>query len=67
MCHGANGQGGSHGGAKLTPALTREAITTVVAHGRNDMPAFGSALSADQLQSLADYVLQLSASAPPAH
>jgi len=67
VCHGANGQGGSHGGAKLTPALTREAITTVVAHGRNDMPAFGSALSADQLQSLADYVLQLSASAPPAH
>jgi mono/diheme cytochrome c family protein len=59
VCHGATGQGGSHGGAKLTRALTRESISTVVAHGRNDMPAFGSALSADQVQGISDYVLEL--------
>ena len=61
VCHGANGQGGSHGGAKLTHTLTRESIANVVTRGRNDMPAFGSALSGEQLQSLTEYVLQLSA------
>jgi len=59
VCHGPTGQGGSHGGAKLTHVLTREAIENVVARGRNDMPPFGSALSPDQLQDVAGYVLQL--------
>jgi quinohemoprotein ethanol dehydrogenase len=61
VCHGETGQGGSHGGAKLTHALTREAITTVVANGRHDMPAFGSSLKPGELDQLADYVLQLAA------
>jgi quinohemoprotein ethanol dehydrogenase len=59
VCHGENGQGGTHGGAKLTRALTREAIATVVSRGRNDMPAFGSALSPEQLQGLSEYVMEL--------
>jgi mono/diheme cytochrome c family protein len=59
VCHGPTGQGGSHGGAKLTHGLTREAIENVVARGRNDMPPFGSALSADQLQDVTEYVLRL--------
>jgi alcohol dehydrogenase (cytochrome c) len=59
VCHGETGQGGSHGGAKLTHTLTREGVTTVIANGRHDMPAFGSALKGDQLQQLTDYVLQL--------
>jgi len=59
VCHGPNGQGGTHGGAKLTSALTRDAIATVVANGRHDMPAFGSALKPEELRSLADYVLEL--------
>ena len=59
VCHGPNGQGGTHGGAKLTSALTREAITSVVAAGRHDMPAFGSALSPEQLRNLSDYVLSM--------
>jgi len=45
----------------LTPALNREAITNVVAHGRNDMPPFGSALTPQQLNDLAAYVLQMAA------
>jgi mono/diheme cytochrome c family protein len=61
VCHGESGQGGSHGGAKLTHALTREGITTVVANGRHDMPAFGSSLKPGQLEQVADYVLQLAA------
>jgi mono/diheme cytochrome c family protein len=59
VCHGPTGQGGTHGGAKLTNALTREAITTVVANGRNDMPAFGSAFTAEQMQDMTAYVLQM--------
>lgn len=59
VCHGENGKGGSHGGAPLTSKLTAEAIGTVVTHGRNDMPAFGSALSPDALQDLTAYLLQL--------
>jgi quinohemoprotein ethanol dehydrogenase len=59
VCHGENGKGGTHGGAPLTAALTTEAVTTVVARGRNDMPAFGSALSPEQLQDLSAYVLEM--------
>ena len=59
VCHGEAGKGGSHGGPALTRALTGESITNVVTRGRNDMPPFGSAFSADQLQDLSAYVLDL--------
>jgi len=55
------GRGGTHGGAPLTRSLTGDAITNVVTRGRNDMPAFGSALTAQQLADLAAYVLRLAA------
>jgi mono/diheme cytochrome c family protein len=64
VCHGESGQGGSHGGAPLTSKLTAEAVGTVVTRGRNDMPAFGSALSPDALQDLTAYVLALAAHQP---
>ncbi|HEY1899211.1 MAG TPA: PQQ-binding-like beta-propeller repeat protein [Steroidobacteraceae bacterium] len=44
VCHGPTGLGGTHGGAKLTRALTHDAIATILVRGRNDMPPFGSAL-----------------------
>ncbi len=59
VCHGENGEGGSHGGAPLTSKLTAETIGAVITRGRNDMPAFGSALSPEALQDLSDYVLSL--------
>ena len=65
VCHGPTGQGGTHGGARLTRALTPDGIATVLTTGRNDMPAFGSALSADQLQDVTHYVLQVAAQNPP--
>ena len=65
VCHGESGQGGSHGGAKLTRGLTPETVTTVVSYGRHDMPAFGSALNPDALQALTDYVLDLASRASP--
>jgi quinohemoprotein ethanol dehydrogenase len=64
VCHGPTGLGGTHGGAKLTRALTHDAIAAVLTKGRNDMPAFGSALAPEQLQDLTGYVLQVAAQNP---
>jgi quinohemoprotein ethanol dehydrogenase len=61
VCHGPTGQGGSHGGAKLTHVLTRDSIANVLLHGRNDMPAFGASLSPQQLRDITAYVEQLAA------
>ena len=65
VCHGPTGLGGTHGGAKLTRALTPDGIAAVLTRGRNDMPAFGSALSADHLQDVTSYVMQVAAQNPP--
>jgi quinohemoprotein ethanol dehydrogenase len=65
VCHGPTGLGGTHGGARLTRALTADGIATVLTRGRNDMPAFGSALSAEQLQDVTSYVLQVAAQNTP--
>ena len=65
VCHGPGGQGGTHGGAKFTRALTADAVANVVSRGRNDMPPFGSALSSQQLADLTAYVMQLAAQSPP--
>lgn len=59
VCHGERGQGGTHGGAPLTSALTQESITSIVVNGRNQMPAFGAAVPPNDLQDLAAYILQL--------
>jgi quinohemoprotein ethanol dehydrogenase len=61
VCHGESGQGGGHGGPALTHVLTRDSIVTVVTHGRNQMPAFGSALDPQDLNDLVAYVLKISA------
>jgi quinohemoprotein ethanol dehydrogenase len=60
VCHGENGKGGTHGGAPFTPKLTRDSVVAVLTTGRNDMPAFGSALSPQAMQDLTAYVLELS-------
>jgi alcohol dehydrogenase (cytochrome c) len=59
VCHGADGKGGTHGGAPLTPALTHDTIVQIVSAGRNQMPAFGSALQPQDREDLAAYVLEL--------
>ncbi len=65
VCHGPDGKGGTHGGAPLTAALTRDSIITTVTSGRNQMPAFDSALTTQDREDLATYVLQLGAENPP--
>ena len=61
VCHGPTGLGGVHGGAKLTRALTPEGARNVLLHGRNDMPAFASALTPEGLQDVISYVMQVAA------
>jgi quinohemoprotein ethanol dehydrogenase len=57
-CHGQTGQGGHMGGPALTKALTQEMIVNTVANGRNQMPAFGAVLTAEDLQDVAAYIRQ---------
>jgi alcohol dehydrogenase (cytochrome c) len=57
-CHGENGQGGTHGGSALAADLSFGAIVSTVTNGRNDMPAFGAAMSQDDLQDLAAYMVE---------
>jgi alcohol dehydrogenase (cytochrome c) len=59
VCHGTNGKGGTHGGAPLTNALTHDTIVAIVSNGRNQMPAFGSALPLQDREDLAAYILEL--------
>ncbi|MGH3263082.1 MAG: c-type cytochrome, partial [Trebonia sp.] len=62
VCHGANGQGGGHGGgAPLTHVLTHQSIVTILVNGLGKMPAFGAAFTPTQLRDITGYVLQLSA------
>jgi alcohol dehydrogenase (cytochrome c) len=61
VCHGENGKGGTHGGAPFTPALTHDSVVAVLTKGRNDMPAFGAALSPETLEDLTAWVLELAA------
>jgi mono/diheme cytochrome c family protein len=59
VCHGINGEGGA--GSILNDgrlASTSVAdIETIVRDGTDDMPGFGSRLSADEISAVAQYVL----------
>jgi alcohol dehydrogenase (cytochrome c) len=58
VCHGENGQGGSHAGIALTNALTVGSIVSTVTNGRNEMPAFGAVMSQEDLRDVAAYLLE---------
>lgn len=58
-CHGDHGQGGEGGGKAISSTLGVEGIAAVLRTGRNQMPAFGTSLSAEQLDDLATFVHQL--------
>ena len=59
-CHGANGQGGTGGGAALHAARlgTLDAVAALIAAGRNNMPGYASTLSAQQVRDVSAYVLE---------
>jgi ubiquinol-cytochrome c reductase cytochrome c subunit len=53
-CHGSRGEGAF--GPPLAPAGFPSLVATMVTQGGIQMPAFGSQLSQDQIQSIAEYV-----------
>lgn len=56
-CHGQTGQGGPMGGKAFTQDLGLAAIVNVVTNGRNTMPPFGAAMSQDDIQDVAAYIV----------
>jgi mono/diheme cytochrome c family protein len=57
-CHGEEGTGGHGGGPTLANATSLGAFVQTVSEGRNAMPAFGAALSAEQIRDVSAYVTE---------
>jgi quinohemoprotein ethanol dehydrogenase len=56
-CHGVDGKGGHGGGAPLDKVSDVTAAMSTITAGRNSMPAFGAALTAEQIRAVASYVV----------
>jgi mono/diheme cytochrome c family protein len=52
------GAGGHGGGAPLDRQTDVAAVMATVTAGKNAMPPFGTALTADQIRAVASYVVQ---------
>ncbi len=68
MCHGADGSGNTAMGKKFNipdlraPEMQKKSkgdLSTVIANGKNTMPAFEGKLAADEIGQLAAYVHEL--------
>jgi mono/diheme cytochrome c family protein len=57
-CHGLHGEGGV-GGAVAGTALSRSGIISLIDAGTSGMPGFGSQLSVEAIDAIADHVLGL--------
>jgi alcohol dehydrogenase (cytochrome c) len=58
-CHGEQGEGGHGGGPTLAEASSFGAVLQVVSEGRNDMPPFSGALSAEQIRDVSAHVARV--------
>jgi alcohol dehydrogenase (cytochrome c) len=63
LCHGADGKGGHGVGAPLVAARDFDATVATVTSGRNTMPPFGTAFTAEEIRDVSAYVLQTLAAA----
>jgi mono/diheme cytochrome c family protein len=68
MCHGATGKGDTAAGKSMgahdfaSPEVQKESeaeVTTIIAKGKNKMPAYGSKLKESEIKELAAYVKEL--------
>ncbi len=57
-CHGEKGEGGHGGGPALASASNEAAVVALVTEGRNQMPAFGSSLTPEQIRDVSAYVAE---------
>lgn len=58
-CHGQDGRGGVGGGPPLIAGLNRKAILTIASEGLRNMPSFASSYSANDLNDVAGYILDV--------
>lgn len=58
ICHGEDGKGGHGGGAPLDQVTDRALVVQTVTGGRNSMPPFDGALTAEQIRDVAAYVVE---------
>ncbi len=60
LCHGEDGRLGIGGARDLTAStLTKEEMIAVITHGRGTMMPFNMLLSKDEIETVADHVLNL--------
>lgn len=60
LCHGEDGKLGIGGAKDLTTStLTKEEMIAVITHGRGTMMPFNTLLSKDEIEAVADHVLNL--------
>lgn len=65
ICHGADGKMGYNNATDLsTSALSRDEVVARILQGKGTMPPFRDLLTADQVQLLTDYTLQLRKGTP---
>ena len=58
FCHGEQGEGGHGGGPTLQQLRSNAVALQVVSEGRNAMPAFGTALTPEQIRDVAAFVAE---------
>lgn len=56
-CHGEEGRGGHGGGAALDKLKNFGTVLRTITNGKNDMPAFGAALTAEQIRDVGAFIL----------
>jgi cytochrome c oxidase cbb3-type subunit III len=56
-CHGNDGKGGHGGGMPLVNAKDLAFVTGTVTDGRNNMPAFVTQLTAEQIRAVSSYIV----------
>jgi mono/diheme cytochrome c family protein len=57
VCHGEDGLGGHGGGAPLDQIKDVALVIATVSDGRGNMPAFGGALTSEQIRAVAAFVV----------
>lgn len=55
-CHGKNGKGGHGGGADLSASSDFDSAVSIIAQGKNNMPAMAAVLTSEQLRDVTGYV-----------
>jgi quinohemoprotein ethanol dehydrogenase len=58
-CHGESAAGGHGGGPTLVGGTTHASFIAVTTAGKNNMPSFSATYSAQQIEDIAGYVLQV--------